>query len=678
MAVRWWFVTQSVAESRPAGLGRYRFGETLSKCFFGPRFRVIYEGSAGHSDAPPGSAGGPSRSSLRPRGDMPLALRLIEVDAPSLLEHLARAVQTIRDVDHRAVLRPIQIVRASTRLGIVTPNVEGLTLSKLLQDAATRQESIPPAVALRILSDLLNGLQALSDQGPVSRRREWCYGGLTPDSIHVGSDGQTRFLDPGVAAAAARQPCWAHEASALAYMAPEQTGADPSFDASSDTFSIGVVLWEMLACQPLFGTSTAAQTLERLHRAPIPRVQRQPYVRGEPIAARLAQVVAQALRREVKQRFATYDELANALDGAGEVASRNEVGELVRRALPEAGHESFRPREHAVTLQSTPAQAGEETRAVLAEPLPPSAATSLVRVSPPTLTVLSSPFRTSFWPAHANWKPDEPNPTAFPVGDLELAIDEQRPHAWSYAIMVAAAIALGLFTWKMQVTAPDELRSNSRRTAASAPQRADPNAAGARDREEHAASDSERAEPGARPNGSGAGPAAPSAEARGAVDDAPAGATDGSAEPGSLDPSATGSARPAAGGGQGAAASRSPRDRSASALPGSATAPGSPPPTAAESAGPTAPESSRPTAVESPLPAATGNAPAAAGTARPAAAANAASAAAGKAPPAAAARPAPDARRGARTAKPHRAPASARAKAASAPPSPAPFIPEDI
>ncbi|HEY2733758.1 MAG TPA: protein kinase, partial [Polyangiales bacterium] len=259
----------TAAESRPAGLGRYRFRETLSTSFFGPRYRVDYDGTSGHSDAPHAASAADAahganvihaRSSMHPRPDMPLALRLVEVDAPNLLERIARAVQAVREVDHRCVLRPVQIVRASTRLGIVTPNIEGVTLARLLEDSSVRGESIPPSIALRIVSDILYGLQALSDQGPPGRRRDWGYGGVTPDSILVGLDGQTRYLDPGVASAAARQPCWSHEAAALAYTAPEQTGADANFDASSDNFSVGVMLWEMLTCRPLFGADSAAET----------------------------------------------------------------------------------------------------------------------------------------------------------------------------------------------------------------------------------------------------------------------------------------------------------------------------------------------------------------------------------------------------------------------------------
>ncbi|HEX4355604.1 MAG TPA: protein kinase, partial [Polyangiales bacterium] len=444
-------MTQSTAaESRPAGLGRYRFRETLSTSFFGPRYRVDYEGAPGHSDAPLGAS-----ASISPHADAPLALRLVEVDAPNLLERIARAVQAVREVDHRCVLRPVQIVRASTRLGIVTPNIEGATLAKLLQDASTRGESIPPSIALRIVSDILYGLQALSDQGPPGRRRDWGYGGVTPDSIHVGLDGQTRYLDPGVASAAARQPCWSHEASALAYTAPEQTGADANFDASSDNFSVGVILWEMLTCRPLFGADTAAETLERLHLAPIPRVQRPEFLRGEPIVSALAQAVSQALRRDPQQRFGSYDDFLNALDAAGEPAGRANVSEWVERTL--SGAERHEP--SALTSTTDLSVPFAETPILRSLPLQLTAAIESapppdpddVEEHEPTSEHVRATNADRLWPANAAWIPEAAAPqTPFPVGDLEREpIATGHRNGWTWGLALAACVGLGVFGWQM-------------------------------------------------------------------------------------------------------------------------------------------------------------------------------------------------------------------------------------
>jgi hypothetical protein len=271
-------------------------------------------------------------ASIRPSDEVPLTMRLVCADTQLEIERLARAVQSVRDLDHRAVLRPLQMVRSSTRLGVITHHIEGMTLAQLLAHGNSAGISVPPALTLRIMADVIEGLDALRAHATATRRQDWLFGGLTPDNIFVGCDGQSRLIDAGLSGAAARQPAFAHEPSALAYTAPELTGPDPQFSAACDVFSIGVMLWELLTGEPLFAAATAAQTLENLHRAPIERVQRHQFVRGEPIAFALAQAVANALKRSPAQRSPDYDALMTALVQAGPIGRPEAVAELVQHS----------------------------------------------------------------------------------------------------------------------------------------------------------------------------------------------------------------------------------------------------------------------------------------------------------------------------------------------------------
>ena len=173
-------MTQVTAgEKKLLGLGRYRFRERLSTSFFGGRYEVAYDGAVPLSEPPAHSDSGAFPASLRPRPDMPLAMRLLQADSQLALERLSRAVQSVRDLDHRAVIKPLQLVRSSTRLGVITPNIEGVALSRLLQDLSERQAPIPPAGVVRIALDVLEGLEALRAHATAARRQDWIEEGLS-------------------------------------------------------------------------------------------------------------------------------------------------------------------------------------------------------------------------------------------------------------------------------------------------------------------------------------------------------------------------------------------------------------------------------------------------------------------------------------------------------------------
>jgi serine/threonine protein kinase len=314
---------------------KYRLKEPLSDSFLGTRYRAV-SAVAGTVRAA-SNAFGTDLSSWRSSA---FALRLMRAETPSLIDRVARGAKAVRYVDHPCVLAPIQLIRAQTKLGVITQDIDGATLSDVMRLASARHEALPQSIALRIALDVLEGLSALHDaEGDVQRYMFAC-GGLTPDSIHIGSDGLTRLLDPGVAGAAAAVPHWGHDPVALAYTAPEQSGAEPRFNPGSDAFSVGVILWEMLAGEALFGAATAAETLERLHNGPIARVQRPQFVRGEPISAAVAQLVARALLRDPAQRFRTCDELAPVLRDAAQVGSHAAVAGYCHR-LPSSSAHAF-------------------------------------------------------------------------------------------------------------------------------------------------------------------------------------------------------------------------------------------------------------------------------------------------------------------------------------------------
>ncbi len=152
---------------------------------------------------------------------------------------------------------------------------------------------------------------------------------VKPHNLFVTCDGIVKVLDFGVARARDRS-ARTHSGvvkGTLRYLAPEQCRAKP-VDARADVFSLAVVLWELLAGQPLFLRSSDLETMLAITESDAPRVST--IVPGTP--AVLDAVLARALAREREARFGSAEELRAALvDAAAQLGIRLPSEALARR-----------------------------------------------------------------------------------------------------------------------------------------------------------------------------------------------------------------------------------------------------------------------------------------------------------------------------------------------------------
>jgi serine/threonine-protein kinase len=157
-------------------------------------------------------------------------------------------------IHHANVVSVIDVAHRDAELLLVLDYVEGLSLAELVKAASEASVRIPPAVASRIVSDMLSGLEAAHAATDLAGRPlDVVHRDVSPQNVLVGTDGSSRVIDFGIAKAATRLTATTSGVvkGKLSYMAPEQIKQLP-LDRRADIFSAGVVLHELLAGARLF------------------------------------------------------------------------------------------------------------------------------------------------------------------------------------------------------------------------------------------------------------------------------------------------------------------------------------------------------------------------------------------------------------------------------------------
>jgi serine/threonine protein kinase len=187
---------------------------------------------------------------------------------------------------------------------LVMELVEGRTLEQELEKAG----ALTPAEALRIAIRILTALEAAHLRGVVHRD-------LKPSNVFLTPDGQVKIVDFGAALVGSARRSGRTDAGLVlgspAYMAPEQA-LGRSTDDRADLYSLGCVLYRMLAGRPPFEAKTLVEVLRRqIEVAPEPV--RSPH---GALPVLLVEAVERALAKDPEERFYSAGEMRAVLEQA--------------------------------------------------------------------------------------------------------------------------------------------------------------------------------------------------------------------------------------------------------------------------------------------------------------------------------------------------------------------------
>lgn len=243
--------------------------------------------------------------------DRPVAVKVIRPDAvadPERYDEYAdrfkREARITARIEHPGVpaVYDAAIDKEQGSLYLVMQLVRGVSLSDVIAETAPLPVATAASVAAQVCS-VLSQAHAV----PVVHRD------LKPGNIMVADDGTVKVLDFGIAAVlrtdTTRLTRTGSPLGTYAYMPPEQvrgTQAAPG----SDLYSLGCVLYEMLAGAPVFPSSYSVFQLQVAHvqEEPLP-----PSAHVDGIPEDLEQLVMELLAKDPEQRPATAQDVHDRL-----------------------------------------------------------------------------------------------------------------------------------------------------------------------------------------------------------------------------------------------------------------------------------------------------------------------------------------------------------------------------
>lgn len=262
------------------------------------RYLIIHEASAGRST-------GPARSYVARdlRHGRTVILKVLHPTLASLLdvERFVREIGFTARLHHPHIVPLLESGEINGRPWFTMPNVAGETLRERL----TRDGALQVSEALCLAGELAEALDYAHRQGLVHRD-------VTPENVLL-AEGHALLSNLGVARAvdAAATPQLTETGMLVgtpAYISPEQASGAGAVDGRSDIYSLGCVLYEMLAGEPLHSGPTPQAIIAKRKLDPAPRLRS---LDGVPVG--VVTVLLKALDSAPAARFASAAAFASAL-----------------------------------------------------------------------------------------------------------------------------------------------------------------------------------------------------------------------------------------------------------------------------------------------------------------------------------------------------------------------------
>jgi serine/threonine-protein kinase len=222
-------------------------------------------------------------------------------------DRFLREIRIAAQLSHPHIVPLFDSLEAAGQLLYVMPYLAGESLRERLE----RERQLPVKDAVEIARQVASALAYAHEQGVVHRD-------IKPENILlqagqavVADFGIARAIDAAAGAATSRLTETGLVVGTPRYMSPEQVLGD-TVGGGSDVYSLGCVLFEMLAGEPPFDGPTVQAVLARHTTEQVPSLRK----RRPEVSRALDEIVRTALAKRPDDRFPTASALEQALSGA--------------------------------------------------------------------------------------------------------------------------------------------------------------------------------------------------------------------------------------------------------------------------------------------------------------------------------------------------------------------------
>jgi hypothetical protein len=236
--------------------------------------------------------------------DRVVALKVLNpevADTPELVKRFHAEARVQAGLSHPNLATLYAFMIWEGRPVMVMEFIEGETFQQMI----ARRGPIPADVTIPLFRQVLFGLGAAHRRGIIHRD-------IKPANMMLNREGVVKVMDFGIAkvlgvSGATRTNM---QMGTSWYMSPEQIMTN-AIDARSDIYSLGVMLYEMLAGElPFRGDSDYTVQMAHLQKLPEPPTIYYPHIPGHVVAATM-----KSLAKRPEDRFASVEEFLAALDG---------------------------------------------------------------------------------------------------------------------------------------------------------------------------------------------------------------------------------------------------------------------------------------------------------------------------------------------------------------------------